>query len=148
MYTRILIATDGSDLAQRGVDHGLALAKAIGARVTFVVVSELLTGGALAGEPATGLFARTAELKQASEAAARKILDQVKVQATKRSVPCELVHVKDKLPAEGILDTAADRGCDLIVMSSHGARGIERMLLGSEANEVVTSAKMPVLVVK
>jgi nucleotide-binding universal stress UspA family protein len=148
MYKRVAISTDGSELAQRGVDHGLALARAVGASVVFVVVSEILTGMVLEGEPPTGLFAGTTSLRQASEAAARKILQRMEESSRKASVPCDLVHVRDKVPADGILETAASHDCDLIVMSSHGARGIERLLLGSQASEVVARAKIPVLIVK
>jgi nucleotide-binding universal stress UspA family protein len=148
MYKRILISTDGSDIGQRGVEHGLALAKALGAQVTFVVVSELFTGITLEGEPPVGLFAGEGSLRRASESAARKILDKVKSQAEAAAVPCDLVHVRDKIPADGILETADAEGCDLIVMSSHGWHGLERLLLGSQTTKVATRAKVPVLIVK
>jgi nucleotide-binding universal stress UspA family protein len=148
MYKRILISTDGSDIGQRGVAHGVALAKAVGAHVTFVVVSELFTGITLGGEPPVGLFDGEASLKRASEAAARKILDKAKSLAEAAAVPCELMHVRDKIPADGILETADAKRCDLIVMSSHGWHGLERLLLGSQTTKVATRAKIPVLIVK
>jgi nucleotide-binding universal stress UspA family protein len=148
MYTSILVATDGSPLAQRGVEQGIALAARLGAKLTFVVVSELFTGITLEGEPPLGLFSGSADLRKAAEAAAERILQKVAAQAKAAGVGCETVHVRDMLPADGILETAQKRGCDLIVLSSHGRRGIERLLLGSQANDVVTRARVPVLVAR
>jgi nucleotide-binding universal stress UspA family protein len=148
MYKHILISSDGSELAQRGVDQGLALAKAIGARVSFVVVSELFTGNTLAGEPPLPVFPAEADVSKAGEAAAKKLLAKLGEQARSGGVACDQVHVRDKLPADGILDTVAERKCDLIVMSSHGRRGLERLLLGSQAAEVVARAKVSVLIAK
>ncbi len=148
MYSRIAIASDGSDLGQRGVVQGLELARVLKSEVVFVVVSELFTGITLEGEPPTGLFAGRDALKRASEAAAGKILAKCEKLAEELGVSCELIHVRDKIPSTGILETAEVLNCDLIVMSSHGWRGLGRMLLGSQANEVVARAKIPVLIVK
>ena len=63
-------------------------------------------------------------------------------------VSCETVHVKDQHPAEGIIAAAKDKACDLIVMASHGRRGLGRLLLGSQANEVLTHSKVPALIVR
>ena len=148
MYKHILIATDGTELAQKGVDHGLSLARELGARVTIVVVSELFSGISLAGEAEFGLLSSTSEFEQASKAAAKRILKAVEAQAKKAGVPCELRHVTDMAPADGILDVAEKEECSLIVMASHGRRGIGRLLLGSEAAQVVNRAKVPVLIVR
>ncbi len=148
MYKHFLIATDGSDVAQRGVDHGLALAKQLGAKVTVLVVSEVITGNVLAGQPETGLFTRTEELQRSAEVAAKKILGSVGEQAAAAGVACELVHLRDIMPSQGILETTEKNNCDLIVMGSHGWSGIARLFLGSQAVEVVTGAKVPVLIVR
>jgi nucleotide-binding universal stress UspA family protein len=66
--------------------------------------------------------------------------------ARKVGVTCETLHVMDKYPAEGIVETAEKQGCDLIVMASHGRRGLSRMFLGSQAAKVVTLSKVPVLI--
>ncbi len=66
--------------------------------------------------------------------------------ATKQGIACDTLHVKDRVPAEGIVETAKARSCDLIVMSSHGRRGLSRVLLGSQANNVVTHSSVPVLI--
>ena len=59
---------------------------------------------------------------------------------------CETLHVKNQFPAEGIIEAAKAQGCDLIVMASHGRRGLSRLLLGSQANRVVTQSTIPVLI--
>jgi nucleotide-binding universal stress UspA family protein len=63
-------------------------------------------------------------------------------------VSCETVHVRDRHPADGIMETASQKGCDLIIMASHGRRGFDRLLLGSQANEVFTRSKVPALIVR
>jgi nucleotide-binding universal stress UspA family protein len=91
---------------------------------------------------------RTADRCHASETAAQKILDTVSQSATAQAVPCETIHVFDRLPADTILEVATSRGCDLIVMASHGRRGLPRLVLGSRAFEVATRATVPVLIVR
>lgn len=148
MYKHLLIATDGTELAQKGVDHGLSLARNLGARVTIVVVSELFSGISVAGHAEFGLLSSTAEFEKASETAAKRILSAAEDQAKKAGVSCQLRHVTDKAPADGILEVAEREECSLIVMASHGRRGIGRLLLGSQATEVVTRAQVPVLIVR
>ena len=143
MYKHILIATDGSDLAQKGVDQGLALAKALAAKVTAVTVTEPLAA-MLVGEAAIAL--PIDDYDKAASADAARILAGVTASAAKAGVPCDTLHVKDQYPAEGIVDAAKARGCDLIVVTSHGRRGLSRLLLGSQATRVLTHSEVPVLV--
>ena len=142
MYKHILIATDGSDLAGKAVVAGLDLARLIGAKVTAVKASEPWTAMS-AGEVALAFPVEDYE-KAAAEDAAR-ILDAVKAAAKQQGVTCDTVHVND-FPAEAIIATAKERGCDLIVMSSHGRRGLARVLLGSQATSVLTQSTVPVLI--
>jgi nucleotide-binding universal stress UspA family protein len=143
MYKHLLIATDGSELAQRAVDHGLALAKALNAKVTVVMVTEAWTA-VFAGE--MGMPFPIEDYDKGCAEGAAQILAGV-AQAAKRSdVACATLHVKDQFPAEGIAETAKLRSCDLIVMASHGRRGFSRFLLGSQTNNVVTHSSVPVLV--
>ena len=143
MYKHLLIATDGSELAQKAVDQGLALAKKLGAAVTAVTVTEpwpvTLAGDVVVAYPIE-------EYEQSTASNAGKILAAVADAAAKQGVACSTVHVKDKYPAEGIVDTAKSKGCDLIAMSSHGRRGLTKLLLGSQAVEVLTHSTIPVLV--
>jgi nucleotide-binding universal stress UspA family protein len=87
-----------------------------------------------------------ADFDESVAAAANRILWRVTETAKKIGVTCASVHVKDRHPAEGIIEAAKERGCDLIVMASHGRRGISKLLLGSQATEVVTLSPVAVLV--
>ena len=152
MYKHILIATDGSEFAARGLAHGLALAKSAGARVTIVTATEMWTVMGMLrethDEPALRKGNPIAEYENAAAAVAARVLAQAAQQSAAQGVACETVHVPDMHPAEGIVTTAENRGCDLIVMASHGRRGLERLMLGSQANEVVSLSKVPTLIVK
>ncbi len=142
MFKHILIATDGSELAERAVAAGLALAKALNARVTALTATEPWSA-MVTGEPAL-VFPIEDYEKAAAENAAR-ILSGVSAVAKAAGVDCETVHVSD-FPAEGIVEMAQVRGCDLIVMASHGRRGLSKLLLGSQATRVLALSPVPVLV--
>jgi nucleotide-binding universal stress UspA family protein len=143
MYKHILIATDGSELAAKAVAHGLALAKATGAKATAVTVTEPWTAVA-PGEVAIAFPIN--EYEAAASAGAREVLSGAEAIAKKQGVTVETVHIKDRFPAQGILEAAKDKGCDLIVMASHGRRGLAKLLLGSQAVEVLTRSTVPVLI--
>ena len=143
MYKNLLIATDGSELADKGVTHGLALAKALGSKVTIVTVTDPWTAY-VTGE--VGASFPIEEYERACEVSASAILAAAAKRAEALGVPCEKRYVKDEYPAEGILETAKKESSDLIVMASHGRSGVQRLLLGSQANKVVTHSKVPVLV--
>ncbi|MBR0776719.1 universal stress protein [Bradyrhizobium diazoefficiens] len=125
MYRHILIPTDGSELAWRGVAHGLALAKSVGARVSAITVVEPLF--AVSGDFAS-------------------VLDRVAGAARELGVTCDTIQVESVPAHEAIVAAAVDRGCDLIVMASHGVSGFSALLLGSVASKVLTAAKTPVLI--
>lgn len=122
MFKHILIATDGSDLAQVAVQTGLELAKALGAKVTAVTVTqpwaELMPGEAAITPPVE-------EYVGALQAEADTILSSVAEQAKRLQIECN--HEAEQLPAEGILSAAKATACDLIVMSTHGRRGLQRL---------------------
>lgn len=143
MYKHILIATDGSELAQKAVAQGLAIAKGIGAKVTALYVSEPWVAVA-PGEVAMAFPIK--DYEESVKANAERILTPVAAEAGTHGVSCDTLHVKDQFPAEGIIDTAEKIGCDLIVMSSHGRRGLMRFLLGSQATKVLTHSTTPVLI--
>ncbi|MCC7250767.1 universal stress protein [Hyphomicrobium sp.] len=143
MFKHILIATDGSELAQKAVDQGLELAKALDAKVTAVTVTEPLMG--ITPSQAEMAFPIQEYERRLSENATR-ILSAAATSAERIGLTCATYHVVGKAPAEGILDTANERNCDLIVMASHGWRGLTRLLLGSQAHNVVTHSKVPVLI--
>ncbi len=145
MYKNILIATDGSELAQKAVHQGLALAKALGAKATAITVTEPWTA-VVSGE--LGMAFPIDDYDKGCAANAARILANVADVAKKSGADCEMLHVKDQFPADGILATATSRNCDLIVMASHGRRGVSRLLLGSETNKVVTHGTIPVLILR
>jgi nucleotide-binding universal stress UspA family protein len=143
MYRHILIAIDGSDLADKALTQGLALAKALAAQVTIVTVTEpwatQMTGEAAIEFPFD-------EYEKAMAANSAEILSKASAIAGQAGVACSSVHVKERHPADGIIETAKARACDIIVMASHGRRGLSRLFLGSQANNVVTHSTIPVLI--
>lgn len=143
MYRHLLIATDGSPLAHKAVEQGLSIAKAFNAKVTIVTVTEPWMMSA-PGEVA--VVFPLEEYEKAAASNASKILKDASTAGTKFGIACETVHVKDQFPAEGIVDVTKTKGCDLIVMSSHGHRGLMRLVLGSQANRVVTHSTISVLI--
>jgi nucleotide-binding universal stress UspA family protein len=143
MYTNILIPTDGSELAGKAVQHGIALAKRIGAKVTVLTVLppfHVFTTDAQMIEDTPALY------KARMQEHAEEILGTVARAAQAASVACEMVHVEHEHPYQAIIDTAESKGCDLIVMASHGRHGISAIILGSETLKVLTHSKIPVLV--
>ena len=149
MYTRILIATDGSDLAKRGLDHGLALAKTLKAKVFVLTVTEPWSRVGLEDLSAqTGGIDAAADYAATLEKQAREVLAAAGKQASEFGVDVEPLLLRDRHAGEGILEAAEEHDINLIVMASHGSRGMARLLLGSETLEVITRGKVPVLVIK
>ena len=148
MYRNILISTDGSDLAGKAVEHGVMLAKKMGAAVTFVTVTEMWSALEMAAEVSRGTPNPLEIYEEMAAKSAQEILDAAKKVARDAGVDCQTLHVRDRAPAEGIIATANEKGCDLIVMASHGRRGLNRLLLGSQTTEVLAYSKVPVLVVR
>ena len=146
MYKNILIATDGSELAQKAVTHGLTLAKSLNAAVTFVTTTENWSATEMAARAARKIPHPIEDYEKAQADWASKVLSEAAEEARKMGVPCTTVHANDIHAADGIIKTAKDKACDLIVMSSHGRRGVGRLLLGSVATEVLTHTTIPVLI--
>jgi nucleotide-binding universal stress UspA family protein len=143
MYKHILVATDGSDFAAKAITTGFELAKHLGAKVTAVTVTEPWRGR-LTGEAAFGF--PTGDFEKFADEQAQQVLDKVRKAAAAAGVDCDCIHVREHHAAEGVLDAAQRTGCDLIVMASHGRRGLGRLLLGSETVRVLTQTHIPVLV--
>lgn len=144
-YSHILVPSDGSELSQRAVAHAVELASKLGARLTFLHVHANLPlplgGLGEALEPRT-MEALIAASRQESE----RILEEAAAVAERAGVPARCERVPGDLPHRGILSTAQRLGCDLIVMASHGRRGLSGLLIGSETQRVLAEAACPVLV--
>ena len=127
-------------LSQAAVEYGIALAKSVDAKVTVLTVSTPFH--ILAVEPA--MVTDTAEQHAKQVAAhAKKYLDTAKEVALAAGVVCETVHLEHDHPYLAIIETAARKSCDLIVMASHGRRGISAAVLGSETSKVLTHSSIP-----
>ena len=122
------------------------MAKKLGASVTAVTVTEPWETLSMAALAERGIPNPVADYEEQMSAAANRVLFVVSAAAKKLAVACATLHVKDKHPADGIIEAAKERACDVIVMASHGRRGISRVLLGSQATKVVTLSAVPVIV--
>ena len=143
MFKNILVPTDGSDLTGKAVEQAIHFAKEIGARITALTVTEPFPVHWI--EPNQFEYAAT-EYKKYSDANAEKVLDAVSATAKLAGVECEILRVEHGHVHQAIIDTAAAQNCDLIVMASHGRRGVSAVVLGSETVKVLTHSKIPVLV--
>lgn len=143
MYKNILVPTDGSELAGKAVQHGITFAKEIGAKITVLTVT--MPFHVLSLDPQVVEDTPDQYIKQVQEHAA-KMLDSVAKAARVEGVTCETVQVEHQHPYRAIIDTAKSKGCDLIVMASHGRRGVSAIVLGSETVKVLTHSKIPILV--
>ncbi len=147
MYKSILVATDGSKLSKSAVSSAIALAALTGAELVAMKVvprypMSYFEGG-IALDPSE--IARV-EKQWADDGQA--VVDAVKKAALAKGVSVKAVTVKSDLVSDAILATVKKHKCDLIVMASHGRRGIKRLLLGSETQQVLTHGTVPVLVLR
>ena len=150
MYANILMSTDGSDVARNGVKHGIALAKALNAKVIVITVTEPLPVYYRSGHATPGWIPSKEEFDSFDAAwkeRAGQVLDEARAMAEQIGISAELLHVPYAHPATAIIETAKSRGCDLIVMASHGRRGLSKLFLGSQTSEVLAGGSVPVLVV-
>ncbi|HEY0919761.1 universal stress protein [Devosia sp.] len=148
MYKHLLIATDGSELAGKGVEHGLYLAKQLGAEVTLLSVTEPLSSEVVRAARSGGVSDPVTLYEQNMDEQVNKFTDSAKARAGELGVTIDVARETDSSPAEAIVRTAKLRNCDLIVMASHGRRGIQKMLLGSQTSEVLVRTTIPVLVIR
>ena len=143
MFRHILIPTDGSDLSRKAVIYGVQLAKLSGARVTALTLSEPYR---VASMDAVLVSVGEDEYEEESRKSADLALEQTRAIAKAAGVPCDTVNEVHDQPWRAIIDVAHARECDLIVMASHGRRGMSALLLGSETVKVLTHSTIPVLV--
>jgi nucleotide-binding universal stress UspA family protein len=145
MFKHILIPTDGTELSAKAVKAGVELAAAVGAKVTGffaapaatpLIYDDLLPVGYAAPDEHAALI----------RLASRKHLALIEETARAAKVPVDVVSVTSEYPADSIVETARERGCDLVFMASHGRRGLKGILLGSETHKVLVHSQVPVLV--
>ena len=147
MYKNILVATDGTRLSSKAVIHAVALAKALGAKLTGFYASAdypvpVYAEGAIVEPMSRREYAATC--KDHADA----ILGAVATKAKSAQIAFSAVHAVDSTPWRAILAAARKHRCDAIVMASHGRRGVTALLLGSETQKVLTHSKIPVIVVR
>ena len=140
MFKHILIPTDGTEISERTLRQGLDFARETGAEVTLLTCSlPVRAFGAEALLDEKRYVAATAGL-------AKDRLDAGAQYARENGVKATLRHVYEEHPADAIVATAANQHCDLVIMASHGRRGLEGLLIGSETRKVLARSKLPVLV--
>jgi nucleotide-binding universal stress UspA family protein len=144
MYKRILVPTDGSDITSKAVGTAISLARALGAQLFTISVKEPFPYSAISEMQPTP----PQEFYDAQERIAATRVRAVMDQAQAEGLSCEAHTVEALHPWEAIVEHAAQRSCDLIVMASHGRRCVAAMLLGSETQRVLIHSKVPVLIVR
>jgi nucleotide-binding universal stress UspA family protein len=143
MLTHILLPTDGSPLSDIAIEKGIQLARSLNAKVTGLCVVPRVYPSYYDGEIPGGLTEQAEEQLRTDAKVHLAALARV---AQTAGVGCDVVVETSDQPFEAILMTAEEKGCDLIVMASHGRRGVAGILLGSETQKVLTHSKIPVLV--
>lgn len=144
MFNRILVPTDGSEITGKAVDAAIGLAKSVGAKLYTLSVKEPFPYSAISEMQPTP----PQEFFDAQERIASARVKTVRESAEGLGVTCEAHTVEALHPWEAIIEHARRHECDLIVMASHGRRGVTALLLGSETQKVLTHSKVPVLVVR
>jgi nucleotide-binding universal stress UspA family protein len=142
MFKNILIATDGSELADKAVLLGLAVAKDMKAKATVIRATPLPRMFVAEGV----MVATPPEVREQVVRAVSEQFARIEKEAGAAGVPCETVHVENDIPWRAILDATKQKGCDLIVMASHGRTGFSAAFLGSETQKVLAQSSIPVLV--
>ncbi|MGY4829926.1 universal stress protein [Sphaerotilaceae bacterium SBD11-9] len=144
MFKRILVPTDGSDITKKAVDTAIGLAKTLDARLYTLSVKEPFPYSAISEMQPTP----PQEFFDAQERIASARVKDVRDAAQAAGLQCDAQTVEALHPWEAVIEHAGRQECDLIVMASHGRRGVTALLLGSETQKVLTHTKVPVLVVR
>ena len=148
MYKRILVPTDGSKLSAKAVTQAVRLAKSFGAKLTAMHVTPTYRPMLDDGFSAAPLSAYKKRVEAEHIKCSDLMLEKVKSGAQASGVDCGSVSVVGDFPYDAIIKQAKKSGCDLIVMASHGRKGLSSLLLGSETSKVLTHSTIPVLVVR
>jgi len=148
MYQHIMLPIDGSELSLKAVHEGVNLAKALGSKITLITIVSPYHLGVTS--PITSGFVNEVEKRhdEESKKEAQKLHIELVARAKSEGVQCDSLVVMSDNPYAQIVEHAQTRKCDLIVMASHGRRGFDAVVLGSETVKVLTHSKIPVLVVR
>ncbi len=150
MFSKIVVPTDGSELAEKAVDHAIAFCKRLGASMIAVYVRsprpvmEVVSFSDFASHGAQSLTPEM--IIERMEGQGRQLVDAVASRARSQGVQCDTVVAVNEQPYRGIIEIAEQQRCSMIFMASHGRSGIEALLLGSVTQKVLTHSKVPVLV--
>jgi nucleotide-binding universal stress UspA family protein len=148
-YKHIMLPVDGSEPSRKAEKECIAFAKSIGAKVTAIhVVSHFYLHFQPWATPKSVHTKIEREHEEEAKEIAQKMVSALVTRAKKESVDCDGLVVVGDHPYEEIINNAESRKCDLIMMASHGRRGLDAVLLGSETVKVLTHSKIPVLVVR
>ena len=148
MFKHILLPTDGSDLSDKGVKQTIKMAKALGAHITAVHVVQSYHPPREEGFFVPDVAVLREQFENEAANAAKELLGPVKQAADKIGVKCDTVVATGDSPYQAIIRQAKKSKCDLIMMASHGRKGMQRLLHGSETAQVLTHSKIPVLVLR
>lgn len=143
MFRKILVPTDGSPLSETSARAALAFAAATGASVVGLSVAQLYPFMLM---PEAGAMIDLAAYEEVQDKSAQQAMQRLKAMADDVQVACEVLSTRGVHPYEEIITTATNHGCDLIWMASHGRKGLDKLLLGSETQRVLAHAHIPVLV--
>ena len=147
MYQRILVATDGSDLSRKAVDHAISLAATCGAELIAIKVVPHYPRSYFEGSvPLSADEVSRIEKHWAEDG--EGVVEAVKCAGAAKGVKVTALVVKSDLVSDALIEAAKKHGADLIVMASHGRKGVKRLLLGSETQQVLTHSETPVLVLR
>ncbi len=143
MFKKILVPTDGSPLSEKSAKAALEFAAAQGASVVGLAVAELYPFMLM---PEAGAMVDLSTYEELQDKSAQQAMERLKAMAAAAKVTCEVMATRGVHPYEEIINTAKNKACDLIWMGSHGRKGLDKLLLGSETQRVLSHASIPVLV--
>jgi nucleotide-binding universal stress UspA family protein len=143
MFKKILVPTDGSPLSEKSAKAALEFAAAQGATVVGLAVAEVYPFMLM---PEAGAMVDLSTYEELQDKSAQQATEKMKTLAADAKVACEVMSTRGVHPYEEIIETAKSKGCDLIWMGSHSRKGLDKLLLGSETQRVLSHSTIPVMV--
>lgn len=143
MFKKILVPTDGSALSEKAAKAALDFAARMGATVVGLAVAEAYPFMLM---PEAGAMVDLSTYEELQDKSAQQAMERLRAMAAAAGVSCEMLSTRGVHPYEEIINTASAKGCDLIWMGSHGRKGLDKLLLGSETQRVLSHSTLPVMV--